>query len=431
MSAELKGFEGRTVDGRYVLREWLGEGNFGAVFRSEQHAMGVPIRRVAVKLSRRAGMSESTARDLFSDALILAEAMDGMSDTEARAHLVHLYDAGIAEDMGGRAYLAMEYVQGTTLHAQFVSYPRGVPAPLLVKWARQICLALRGLHALVPPLLHRDLKADNVLLGLDRTVRLVDFGLAARLLDVGHAEGIVGTHAAMAPETLLGESVPASDLYSLGVLIYEGLTGRHPFGHLHPPADLPSGLHRDWLFEARAKCRVEPPSLLNNTVPEELDALVMRCLEHSPARRIATADEFLTALDAPRPPKRDLQPDMEEELRHARALNEQGDLDGARAALERLLASRTWPPAERFVLLRDLGQALGELDEAAESARRYKSAWQLLDDRATGLPSRPDMREQRVPLLRAIVRAYTKAGNHYQANRFEELLRREEGRGGR
>ncbi|RFS86984.1 hypothetical protein D0T12_01630 [Actinomadura spongiicola] len=426
MRGELKGLEGRVVDGRYRLREWLGEGAFGAVFRSEQQVMGVPIRRVAVKLSRRQGMTEETARKLFSDALILAETMDGMTDTEARAHLVHLYDGGVAADVGGRAYLAMEYVQGSTLAAQFDSYPRGVPAPLLMKWARQICVALRGLHAMVPPLLHRDLKSDNVLLGLDRTVRLVDFGLAARLLETGYAEGVAGTLSNMAPETWRGESFPASDLYSLGLLIYEGLTGRLPFSHLHPPDDLPTRLHGDWLFDARAKCRIEPPSLLNNTVPRELDALVLRCLEHSPARRFATAEEVLAEIDAPRSSRRHARPDVGEEIRQARNLREQGDPHGARATLQHLLDGRTWPPSDEFALLHESAETLGVLGDHAEAALRYKTAWQLLERS----PSLLRTREERVSLLRRIAEAYTNAGNRYQANRFDELRRREESHGG-
>ena len=184
----MRGLTGRTVDGRYVLRDWLGGGGFGAVYRSEQYILGNPVRQVASKLSRRTGITEATAADLFADVLLLAEAMGTMADTEARHHLVHVYDGGLARDLGGRAFLVMEYVQGSTLAAEFARLQR-VPARLMVKWARQICLALRGLHGLVPPLRHRDLKPDNVLLGTDRSVRLIDFGLAARMLDGGMVPG--------------------------------------------------------------------------------------------------------------------------------------------------------------------------------------------------------------------------------------------------
>lgn len=298
---DLRSFEGRVINDRYLLTKWIGGGAFGAVFLSEQRILGRPVRRVACKISRDAGMTEEDAREKFADILRLAEAMDGMTDSEARRHLVHVYDGGLAHDAGGRAFLVMEFVQGTTLAAQFATL-KTVPAKLLFNWARQICVALRGLHALDQPLLHRDLKPDNVLLGSDLTVRLIDFGLAARLLESGTVPGVAGTLTYMAPETSQGQSVPASDLYSLGVLMYEGLTGRLPYEHLIPPPGMPDTLHGDWLYEQKRVGRaVAPPSRLNNTVTRETDAVVLRCLEFDPARRFRSAAELWTRWPWPRP----------------------------------------------------------------------------------------------------------------------------------
>lgn len=293
---DLRSFEGRVINDRYLLTKWIGGGAFGAVFLSEQRILGRPVRRVACKISRDAGMTEEDAQEKFADILRLAEAMDGLTDSEARRHLVHVYDGGLAHDAGGRAFLVMEFVQGTTLAAQFATL-KTVPAKLLFNWARQICVALRGLHALDQPLLHRDLKPDNVLLGSDLTVRLIDFGLAARLLESGTVPGVAGTLTYMAPETSQGQSVPASDLYSLGVLMYEGLTGRLPYEHLIPPPGMPDSLHGDWLYQQKKVGRsVAPPSRLNNTVTRETDAVVLRCLEFDPARRFRSAAELLDAL---------------------------------------------------------------------------------------------------------------------------------------
>ncbi|WP_067825038.1 serine/threonine-protein kinase [Actinomadura kijaniata] len=385
VSGDLKTLRGTVLDGRYPLEEWLGEGGFGGVFRSRQRLLGAPVRRVAVKLSRRTGLTEANVRDLFGDALLLAEAMDGMTDTEARAHLVHLYDAGVAD---GRGYLVMEYVQGTTLAAQFASLPGGVPARLMTRWARQVAVALRGLHSLTPPLLHRDLKPDNVLLGLDRTVRLVDFGLAARMVAGGHVEGVAGTLAYMAPETWRGRSVRASDLYSLGLLIYEGLTGRHPYGHLHPPYGLPADAHGDWLYEARREIIVDPPSRLNNTVPPALDALVLRCLAHDPRDRFGTAEELIEAIDEPAP----------------------------------AAPARPAPRGAAADLVRE-ADLLADRGDHAGAARRYERAWRTVRDD----PAAPDDRAERVALLDRLSRAYRRIGNDFQADRYAELSRREGG----
>jgi serine/threonine protein kinase len=294
-SVDLRSFEGKILRESYLLQKYIGEGVFGAVFKSEQSFLGVPARRVAVKLSKHSGISINTARIIFADAFLLAQIMDQMMDAQARSRLVHVYDMGILPEEDHRAFIVMEYIQGTTLTQQFALFRR-VPAVLLLKWAQQLCHALADLHRLVPPILHRDLKPDNILLGLDHTLHIVDFGLAARLLHQGYTPGVVGTLSYMAPETTQGESVPASDVYSLGVILYEGLTGQHPFAHLFPPPDLPAWSHCDWLYRQKSTNRLTPPSFLNNTVSATLDTIVLRCLEFHVHRRYQNAGDLLRDL---------------------------------------------------------------------------------------------------------------------------------------
>lgn len=424
----MRGLTGRTVDGRYVLRDWLGGGGFGAVYRSEQYILGNPVRQVACKLSRRTGITEATAADLFADVLLLAEAMGTMADTEARHHLVHVYDGGLARDLGGRAFLVMEYVQGSTLAAEFARLQR-VPARLMVKWARQICLALRGLHGLVPPLLHRDLKPDNVLLGTDRSVRLIDFGLAARMLDGGMVPGTAGTIQYMAPETAAGASVPASDLYSLGLLMYEGLAGRHAYDHLVPPLSLPQRAHGEWLQEQKLKAPPVPPSALNNSVPPELDALVLRCLEVRPARRFRGADEVMAALDAL------------PGTRPAAASARQAPAPGTRELAEARRARTEGRPAQAVSLLQPLTEdgrtgrdllpsVLAELAEALEQQGTYDVAaahWATAHDLVRAGVRMADG-TVRADLARRAERAFRQAGNRFQADHFARLSGREQGR---
>lgn len=420
MSLDPRSLEGEPIDGRYVLRKRLGEGAFGVVYRGEQRILGVPVRRVAVKLSLQGGLDEDTARTQITEALLLAKAMDEMTDASARAHLVQVYDGGLAADLGGRSYLAMEFVQGTTLADQFRSYPRGVPARLLKKWAREICVALRGLHALVPPLVHRDLKPDNVLLNLDRTVRLVDFGLAAHLVEEGFLPGVAGTLAYMAPETLQGESVPASDLYSLGLLLYEGLTGRHPFDHLVPPDGLPAAAHSDWLYDARRGSPLDPPSRTNSTVDDEFDDAVLCCLEIEPRRRPGTAAELLELLSDQRRPSTPRTP-HEEAIR----LREEGDLAAAVRILRRALSPPPGDPRIHFALHNELGDDLLALDEPDEAAHHYAEAWRLIGEHAAILRDR----DERAAHLEKAAAAYARAGNSYQAARYRRWRDRELGGG--
>ncbi|MFI6344681.1 serine/threonine-protein kinase [Streptomyces sp. NPDC050560] len=428
---------GRTVDRRYVLREWLGGGGFGGVYRAEQYILGRPVRSVACKLSRATGVREDTAAELFADVLLQAEVLDGLTDAEARAHLVQVFDGGLAPDLGGRAFLVMEYVRGSTLADEFAAMER-VPQSQMLKWARQICVALRGLHSLVPPLLHRDLKPDNVLLGTDRTVRLIDFGLSARLLESGDVRGTVGTADYMAPETADGASLPASDIYSLGLLVYEGLTGRHAYAHLLPPRHLPMRSYANWLRDRKSAGPPPKPSAYNNSVGPELDDLVMRCLELRPADRFATAADLLADLDAlaaadaaeqgaaPGAPRgaraRAGEP---QELADARAARAAGDPARAVAGLGRLLARQSGASLApwRAAVLAELACAHEDLHDHGAAARGWADAYHEVR-RGAPVPRG----ESRAGLAARAEAAFREAGNAFQADRFARLSRTEQGR---
>ena len=244
----MESFVGKTLRDSYVLQELLGEGNFGAVFKGLQIFLGAPVRTVAVKLSKQTDLDIITARNILADVFLLAQALQEMADPVARQHLIHIYDIGMLPEEEQRGFIVMEYVPGATLAEQFASFRR-VPATLLVGWILQICRALRGLHELIPPILHRDLKPDNVLMGPDNLLRVVDFGLAARLMDCGYASGVAGAVMYMAPETMMSESIPASDVFSIGIMLYEGLTGQHPFAHLSASSDTLNELSREWFYK--------------------------------------------------------------------------------------------------------------------------------------------------------------------------------------
>ncbi|MYW68220.1 protein kinase [Streptomyces sp. SID8379] len=414
---DLREFVGRVIDGRYELREWIGGGGFGGVFRSEQFLFGHEVRPVACKVSRRPDLTEESAGELFADVLVLAKAMGTMTDLEARRHLVHVYDAGLARDLGGRAYLVMEYVQGTTLADEFARMGR-VPPRLMVKWTRQIAVALRGLHCLVPPLLHRDLKPDNVLLGNDRAVRLIDFGLAARMRAAGQADGVAGTTRYMAPETAAGASLPASDLYSLGLLMYEGLTGRQPYEHLVVPLDLPDRALGEWLVEAKRKAPPVRPSAVEGSVAPELDAIVMRCLELRPEDRFRGADDLIAALDGLPGPGDAARPQGLAELAKARNHVKAGQ---PREAVDRLrvVLGRGGAPRELLpTLLAELAGAHEKLGEHAAAAKQWAQAFEYVRG---GI--RPPEGMNRKGLAHRAEAAFRAAGNKFQADHFARLAR--------
>lgn len=417
---DLRHLAGQVVAGRYALTRHVGAGAFGAVFSAEHQVLGRTLRTVAVKVSRRTGMSPADAAEMLSESFLLAAAMDELADQEARRHLIQVYDAGLAEDLSGRGYVVTEFVVGGTLADQLHG-PR-VDAATLLAWAVPVCRALAGLHRLSPPLVHRDLKPDNVLLGVDGVIRLADFGLAARMVSLGHVPGVAGTYDYMAPETSLGTSTPASDVYSMGILLYEGLTGRHPFGHLVPPPDLLRDQEPEWLVEAKAAAPAVPPSTYNPaTVSPKLDAIVLRCLTLDPAERYRDAGDLLQALTAK--PEADRAPDRESAREKGTRMRDAGNTGAAIAAFRVGLAAGP-PPGDAFWLHRELGRTLAAAGDFAGAATSLSEAWQLTRTRPI-LSGRRD----RADLLDEIADAYQGAGNEYQARLNRHLRDRELGGG--
>ena len=353
---------GQTIAGRYRLNTIQASGAFGTVFHAHQVFCNQFMRQVAVKVSRQVGLTEETAPHLFGDAIILARLLsEGDRDHEGRTHLVQIFDMGLLPDHDDRAYLAMEYVDGLPLLSHMRAAGRFSVATGL-RFVKQICRALALVHS--QGAVHRDLKADNILVDRRGVVRVVDFGLAAFADErSGFVHGAMGTFTYMAPETVHGRSTPASDVYSLGLLMYELFTGGGP--HLNAPWRNDTGEPAasaaggsDENYRIKKSFRFAPPSEVQNEIRNDyrwLDGLILRCLEIDPARRFADASDLLAAVEAcergeelpPVPPS-----DGEEEpppvARNPKA--EDAEKDQLLREVRRLLAARAY------------GQAIDRLD---------------------------------------------------------------------
>jgi serine/threonine-protein kinase len=194
-----------------------------------------------------------------------------------------VYDAG--ED-DGRPYIVMEYVPGETL-GDVLARQRKLPPAEAAGYARQAALGLQ--HAHDAGLVHRDVKPQNLLLRRDGVLKIADFGIAraaeiSRLTQLGT---VLGTAAYLAPEQALGEEVgPQADVYSLGAVLYELLTGQPP----HRFSSLAE------LAEKQRAGTIVPVRDLEPVVPDSLEAIVMRCLARDPRFRPASAGEVANAL---------------------------------------------------------------------------------------------------------------------------------------
>jgi serine/threonine protein kinase len=403
---------GQTIAGKYRLLEIQASGAFGTVFRAHQFFCDVFMRPVAVKVSRQAGLTVETAPHLFGDALVLARLLAEEDprgdDGSGRRHLVQIFDMGLLSEHEGRAYLAMEYVEGLPLLAHLRAAGRvGVATGL--RLIKQICRAVALVHA--GGAVHRDLKADNILVDRRGVARVVDFGLAAFAdTRLGFAPGAMGTFTYMAPETVFGRSTQASDVYSLGLLMYELFTGAGP--HLTAAWNIEENKdrrHDHW--EIKRTFRFAPPSESHNEIRFDfrwLDEIILRCLEFDPGLRFPDAGKLLAALEAceageplpaaerwtterweqdapPAPPERDAESDCL--FRDARRLLAQLAFD---QAINRLDVHR---PADWEAMglreartLRLLGQAfLGKMDlpaarECLEQLRAAQRELPLLED---------------------------------------------------
>lgn len=253
-----------VAGGRYRLEQPLGRGGMASVFLARDVELD---RSVAVKL-----LAESLAGDPSFEKRFVREAR--LAARLSHPNVVSVYDAG--ED-GGRPYIVMELVEGETL-ADLLARRGRIPPDE----ARGLALqAAKGLaHAHEAGLVHRDVKPQNLILGDDGTLKIADFGIAraAEATALTQAGTVLGTAAYLSPEQALGQEVgPAADVYSLGAVLFELLTGR-------PPLELES---LDDLAADLGRTEITPVRELSPEVPQELEDVVMRCLARNPAYRPA------------------------------------------------------------------------------------------------------------------------------------------------
>jgi serine/threonine protein kinase len=257
------------VFGSYTVLERLGEGAMGTVYKATRNGDGAPV---ALKLVKQEHAADGVYRQRF---LHEARAASEVS----HPHLVNVVDAGEVE---GRQYLAMRLITGRPLD-ELVKAGELLEPAAAAQLATQIGDALDALHA--KGVVHRDVKAANILLQDDGTAALTDFGLAkgtgyAGLTAVGQ---IVGTIEYLAPERIVGEEAsPASDLYALGCVVYESLVGRTPFAGKGPMGTAFGHLEED----------PPDPRLARADLPPWFGASVLTALMKDPAERPPTARDY-------------------------------------------------------------------------------------------------------------------------------------------
>ncbi len=328
---------GDVFDERFVIRKHLGAGNFSDVYWAEQHVCNVYLRNVALKVFRQE-VNASNAREVFAEAILICRLVEECPSVDVDRHIVHILDGGTSKSHGGRAYLTMEFIQGQELSSAIRRYAGlpdlgGLPLDLSLVWMSQILVPLAWMHTLQTPAVHGDLHPGNLLITAADEIKVVDFGLAARL------PGLVlgGAIDYQAPETLLAQlggmqsdvSGTRFDVYALGLIWYEMLTARRPFKsekmddlsiQLGAVSAEVRGLEKNGASAALARKKEswrniqvqytqehlrlrrqgpnEPASHINKQLAEHprLEAILNKCLEYDPSRRYPNAADLSRAL---------------------------------------------------------------------------------------------------------------------------------------
>ncbi|MDT3438454.1 MULTISPECIES: serine/threonine-protein kinase [unclassified Pseudofrankia] len=279
--------EGQVIRDTYRVERFLGEGAFAEVYRVRHPFLG----RQAMKVFRRPGLSANDIEKALGEAVLLSRL--------GHPNIVRVFDANTLSTSSGMfGYFTMEYVPGGTLADHLAAHRGFLPVAETVDIAIQVCRGIAVAHQKNPPIIHRDIKPQNLLMGHDgdaTRVLVSDFGLARAVNPWTLMASTRGTMAFKAPETFLdprGDS-RAGDVWAIGSVLYLLLTAQMP----HPELVAADPLAGAWYTG-----RLIPPRELRYVVDEDLEKIVTRSLALDPSHRYASAPELLADLEAWRTP---------------------------------------------------------------------------------------------------------------------------------
>ena len=257
--------------GNYRLSRLLGKGGFAEVYLGEHVYLKTPA---AIKLLQTKVANEEDLQAFLAEAQTIAQLV--------HPHIVRVLDFGVDGDI---PFLVMDYATGGSLRQR---HPRGTPLPLttIVPYIKQVAEALQYAHG--EKFIHRDVKPENMLVGRREAVLLSDFGIAlmAQSSRYQSTQEVIGTVAYMSPEQIQGKPRPASDQYSLGVVVYEWLCGDRPF-------------HGSFTELCTQHMFASPPPLREKfpTISPEVEQVVMTALVKDPRQRFGSVQAFANALE--------------------------------------------------------------------------------------------------------------------------------------
>jgi len=276
--------EGQVIRDTYEVERFVGEGAFAEVYRVKHRFLG----RQAMKVFKRTGISLDEIHEMLGEAVLLSRI--------GHPNIVRVFDANILETSRGKCgYFTMENIPGGSLDKFWRSYGVAlIPVETTVDLIKQVCRGLAQAHQEKPPIIHRDIKPQNILVGYEADglrARVSDFGLAKQVNPLTLMASAAGTLGFKPPEafTQYKADSAAGDVWAIGTTLYLLLTDR-----------LPVQMPREatWNDKHLFDKPIIPPGKLNPQVSKGLDKLVMRALERAPKSRFPSAHELLHELEA-------------------------------------------------------------------------------------------------------------------------------------
>jgi serine/threonine protein kinase len=279
--------KGQIIRDTYEVERFLGEGAFAEVYRVKHRFLG----RQAMKVFKRVGMSLDEIHDMLEEAILLSRI--------GHPNIVRVFDANVLETQRGACgYFTMENVSGGSLEKFWHSYgERLVPVETTLELVKQVCRGIAQAQRETPPIIHRDIKPQNILVGYEADglrARVADFGLAKKVNPLTLLATAAGTLSFKPPEAFSqrkGDSC-AGDVWAIGATLYLLLTDKMPF-------EIPSDA--TWSTKRLFDKTVQPPSDFHPDANGPLDEIVLKTLEKRPQERYSTARQLLDVLESWKP----------------------------------------------------------------------------------------------------------------------------------
>jgi serine/threonine-protein kinase len=277
---------GEIIRETYEVDRFIGSGAFAEVYRVKHKFLGLQ----ALKVLRPESIKNVDISSFISEATILSHL--------THPNIVRVFDANtFIKQSKELAFISMEYVSGESLY-QLLRRSIRPKIPLALSIQRDICSGLSLAHRQAPPVVHRDVKPQNIMLSYDSsppTAKVSDFGLAKVVDPKSRLVDSAGTMIYFAPEDFLGYHTPASDVFSAGIILYQMVAGVPPWSYEFCGTESDSQ-QMEKIIEQGRKKKLERPSLYNDLCDKSLDEIILRSIAEKPADRYNDATEFLNAV---------------------------------------------------------------------------------------------------------------------------------------